>query len=172
MQEIWKDIPNYEGLYQISNLGNVKSFYKNNIKGKKLKFGTTRKGYLFVILRKNKKGKLYTIHRLVALTFIPNPHNYLEINHKDENKKNNRVDNLEWCTHKYNANYGTMKYRVAEKLKIKVNQYDLDGNYIKTWNSLKEASEKLNIKYQGISKCCRNLRPTAYGFKWKYKEEI
>ena len=109
MQEIWKDIKGYEGLYQISNLGNVKSIrYFNHANNKAytrnrlLKTSKTEKGYLRVELYKKGKGKKIRVHRLVAETFLPNLYNFKEINHKDGNKQNNCVDNLEWCTHSYN----------------------------------------------------------------------
>lgn len=101
MQEIWKDIPNYEGLYQISNLGRVKSIKNNIIK----KPSILKKGYLNMCLRKNGKAKYILIHRLVALAYIPNPNNFPCVNHKDCNPQNNRVDNLEWITYKENNNY-------------------------------------------------------------------
>lgn len=123
MKEYWKDIKDYEGLYQISNLGRVKSLsryvYTSNpkfkgyrcTKEKILKSGKTKKGYLIVVLRKNNKSKSMYVHRLVATAFIYNPNNLPEVNHKDENPLNNNVTNLEWCTHKYNGNYGTIKDR-------------------------------------------------------------
>lgn len=128
MQEIWKDIRDYEGLYQISNNGNVKSLgrwvnYKN--KGKKWQEGKILKplvkkgGYLHVGLWKNGKVKFFIVHRLVAQAFIPNPNNLPQVNHKDENKENNVVKNLEYCDAKYNSNYGTRNKRVAEKMKGK-----------------------------------------------------
>jgi hypothetical protein len=118
MQETWKDIKNYEGLYQISTLGRIKSFprkgtYKN---AKILKPYKDGGNYYYVIgLHKNGKRKYKAIHRLVAETFIPNPNNYPLVNHKDENKLNNCVDNLEWCTHKYNSNYGKANLIMSKK---------------------------------------------------------
>lgn len=121
--EVWKDVKDYEGLYQVSNLGNVKSLeryaHTSNTRYNKhrllreriLKPGKNKDGYSVVVLRKDCKGKSYYIHRLVAEAFLPNPHNLPEINHKDENKENNHVDNLEWCTHIYNGNYGTINIR-------------------------------------------------------------
>lgn len=125
MQEIWADIRGYEGLYQVSNLGRVKSLERVTISknGKRytcqelcLRFGNI-KGYKFVVLRKDCKSHQVLVHRLVAQAFIPNPDNLPEVNHKDENPSNNCVENLEWCTHKYNSNYGTAKIRMVESKK-------------------------------------------------------
>ena len=114
MIEIWKNIQGYEGLYQISNLGRVKSLHYN--KEKILKPNKYGAGYYGVALSKNNKHKRYSIHRLVAIAFIPNPNNLPQVNHKDEDKTNNRVDNLEWCTNEYNMNYGTRNERANEKI--------------------------------------------------------
>lgn len=118
MEEIWKDIEGYEGLYQVSNLGKVKSLnYNKTAKSELLKLRKNTNGYTRVVLYKNRKAKDYQVHRLVAEAFIPNPNNYPIINHKDENKTNNRVDNLEWCTYLYNNTYGTTIERAVEKRK-------------------------------------------------------
>ena len=131
MLEVWKDIPNYEGFYQVSNLGNVKSMQRTKkhsynsiaqLKEKMLRPQNTN-GYLFVRLSKNNEIKRYLVHRLVALTFIPNPNDYLEVNHIDENSLNNNVENLEWCSHKYNINYGTGNER-RSKTEIKTKRGD------------------------------------------------
>ena len=108
MNEIWKDIVGYEGLYQVSNLGNVKriNFFK---KERFVIPCSNGSGYLYVSLSKNNKRKNFYIHRLVATAFIENHDNLPVINHKDENRSNNSVDNLEWCTQKYNCNYGLHK---------------------------------------------------------------
>lgn len=118
MQEVWKEIEGTNGMYQVSNLGNVKSFTRIK-KGGLLKPGRYSNGYLFVHFSKDtdKKGERhsYLIHRLVAQAFLPNPDGLPQVNHKDENKTNNRVDNLEWCTHLYNQNYGTKKSKDRRK---------------------------------------------------------
>lgn len=117
MKEMWKDIPGYEGLYQVSNLGNIRSLkYAGGNKVKLLKQATTN-GYKQVQLSKNGKGKNHLVHRLVAIAFIPNPNNLPVVNHKDENPSNNNVDNLEWCTQEYNINYGTRNERASESMK-------------------------------------------------------
>lgn len=114
-KEIWKDIKGYEGLYMISSLGNVKSLnYRRSGRAKNLKLKDSTSGYKMVVLCKDKIKKDKIVHRLVAETFIPNPKNYPQTNHKDEDKHNNEVDNLEWCTEKYNSNYGTGAKRAAK----------------------------------------------------------
>lgn len=126
MEEFWKDIKGYEGFYQVSNLGRVKSLAKyqkgngGSIFWRKetiLKPANSGRGYLMVVLIKNKKRKSYILHRLVADAFIPNPYNLPQVNHKDENKTNNVVSNLEWCDNKYNSNYGTRNIRIIQTRK-------------------------------------------------------
>ena len=179
MKEIWKDIKKYEGLYQVSNLGKVKSIRNNKL----MKLRTDYRGYLDVLFSVNKKTKRYKVHRLVAEAFIPNPHNLPQVNHKDENKQNNFANNLEWCTNEYNYHYGTAIERRTKTLlerysrtdnrwqERQIIQYDLAGNFIKEWRSIKTASKELNIISQDISACCRKLRKTAKGYIWKYKNE-
>ena len=165
--EIWKDIKNYEGIYQINNFGKIKSAYKkgNNCNNKILKVSYTYNGYERVGLSKNNKTKKYLVHRLVAETFIPNPNNYPCINHKDENKQNNNINNLEWCTRSYNINYGNRN----NNLNKEVWQYDLKGNFIKKWKSTMEIQRSLGYKNQSISSACRGKSRTAYNYIWKYK---
>ena len=167
MEEIWKDIKGYEGLYQVSNYGNVKSLnYRNTGKEKLLKSVQYNTGYLCVGLY-NKPNKLYLIHRLVAEAFIPNPDNLPCVNHKDEDKTNNHVNNLEWCTQLYNINYGSRNERMRESLSKKVYQYTLDSKFIKEWKSTNECGR--NGYNQGhIASCCRGKRKTHKGFKWSY----
>lgn len=178
MKETWKDIKGYEGLYQISNYGRVKSLdhYITNINGAKqlikeriMKNGNTG-NYQYVVLRKDNKSHNYYIHRLVAETFLNNPNNYTDVNHIDENKNNNRVDNLEWCNHKYNMNYGTIKEKIAKTLGIPIIQYSLTGDKIKEWGSAAAAAKALGISRSNISKSCRNKDSycTAGGCFWRY----
>lgn len=118
MKEIWKEIEDYEGEYEVSNLGNVRSLnYRRSGEIKLLKQYTDKKGYKYVRLSKNGKGKIYKIHRLVAMAFIPNPDNLPIVNHIDECKSNNMVSNLEWCTVAYNNTYGTARKRASEKMR-------------------------------------------------------
>lgn len=163
MEEIWKNIEGFEGLYQISNYGNVKSlkYGKESI----LKPRKNKDGYLRVGLYINGKGKDYTIHRLVALYFIPNNDLFkTQINHKDENKENNNVNNLEWCDAVYNTNYGNRNKKISKQ----VNQYDLTGNFIRSFPSTKEIERQLGFANNNIGACCNGKRKTAYGFIWEY----
>lgn len=170
MKEIWKDIKGYEGLYQVSNFGRIKSLpKKRNSKFTEkeiiLKLFENTSGYIQTNLWKNKKGKNFLVHKLVAEAFISNNYNFPYINHKDENKQNNRVDNLEWCTAKYNSNYGTRNSRLSSPvICIELN---------KTYNSIKEASKDLNIQQAHISGCCAKRKHyiTAGGYHWQYVKE-
>ena len=172
-QEEWKPIPGYEGLYEVSNYGRVRSF-KWSSNGKILSPCKDGSGYCFVNLCKDGKAKKHcTVHRLVAEAFIPNPNNLPLVNHMDECKKNNYFGNLEWCTHKYNLSYGTRMERVVEKLSIPVVQLDKKGNFISEFESLTEASKITDIVISSIC-CCCNHKPgykLAGGFVWIYKDE-
>ena len=166
--EIWKDIDGYESIYEISNLGRVRF-----LKFKKIRILRNEKdvnGYLRVTLRKDGIKKRYKVHRLVAQAFIPNPNNLPQVNHKDEDKTNNRVENLEWCDAKYNMNYGTARKRMVEKIQKVVIQIDKNTNVIvNIFPSAKEAKIQTGICH--ISSCCRNERKTAGGYKWKYQQK-
>ena len=178
MEEIWKDIQGYEGKYQVSNLGRVKSLnYKNYEKERILKYGINTQGYLIVCLCVNKQRKIFAVHRLVSQAFIDNPNNLPQVNHIDENKHNNCVDNLEWCDSKYNNNYGTrmqraLLTRIIRNRKTapkKIDQYSLDGKFIKTWNSGTDIT-KCGFNKGNICNCCNGLRKTSKGYIWKYHE--
>ena len=140
-REIWKDIRGYEGKYQVSNIGNVRSLNYRGVKGKvkRLKTECNNCGYILVFLYKECKPKGYSVHRLVAEAFIPNPNNLPQVNHKDENKANNCVWNLEWCTREYNRNYGTCPQRVS------------DGNKGKTISE--EHRRKISEVQKGNTNC-------------------
>lgn len=179
MNEIWKDIDGYEGLYQVSNLGRVKSLnYNHTRKEKILKFGKISKNrdYLQVNLCKNGKVKRHLVHILVAQAFIPNPKNLPQVNHKDEDKTNNCVDNLEWISRKENCNYGTRNLRISEKLtngicSKKIYQYSLDGTFISEWPSAHEIERQTSFASSSIYKVCngKHKHKSAYGFVWRYK---
>lgn len=172
MQEIWKDVVGYEGLYQVSNLGSVRSLRSG--KPKPLKQRPDADGYKTLDFCVYGVQQTFKVHRLVAEAFIPNFKNLPEINHKDENKANNRVDNLEWCTHEYNCEYGTVKERISKaktngKGSRTVLQYTLDGSFVAEYPSTKEVERQLGFFATHIARCCRGVRPTAHGFVWKYK---
>lgn len=184
MEEIWKDIKNYEGLYQISNYGRVKSLPKklNNHTGFKitkemiLKPRINKKGYVKYALYKNRKQKNISAHRLVAEAFIPNPENKPQVNHISGIKTDNNVSNLEWCTNSENQIHafkmGLQKRRKGKNniTSKKVVQYDLNNNFIKEYYGVKEASEKIGIHPSNIYKCCRGEKKQTKGFVFKYKE--
>lgn len=165
--EFWKDIKGYEGLYQISNSGNVKSLRTNKI----LKTNMNNCGYKQVILSYKGKIKSKRIHRLVAEAFIPNPNNYQQVNHKDENKINNEANNLEWCDCKYNINYGTGKNKCTKSRLKPINQYDIKGDFIKRYDGIVVASQELNIHPWLIWAVCQGIRKTTHKFIWRYVDE-
>ena len=175
MEEIYRDIKDYKGLYQVSNFGRIMSLnYGRTRKAKLLKLDTTHKGYLKVGLSINGKRKFVFVHRLVAEHFIPNPDNLPEVNHIDENKENNIVENLEWCDRKYNINYGTRNEKSAKTLtngkqSKPVLQLSLDGEFIKEWESSREIHRQLGYCNSFIGKCCKGKYESAYGFRWEYK---
>lgn len=164
LNEEFRDIKGFEGLYQVSNYGRVKSLYgyngqKHYARIKILKALNNGKDYLSVSLIKNKKLSYSKIHRLVAQAFIPNDKNYSCINHKDYNRGNNRVENLEWCTLQYNNEYSHNKPII---------QKDLKSNVIRIWKSAREVEKTLKIKSGNIAYVCNGKRKTTGGFKWEY----
>ena len=157
-------------MYEVSNKGRVRrlggtpSCKYDRI----LKPNTLSGGYLGVVLWKtNCKPKGFFIHRLVAITFIDNPNNFSEINHKDEVKTNNNADNLEWCTRKYNCNHGTIKQKISKALSKPVKQYTLDWNIVKIWKSMTEATRN-GFYASEIRKCCWSDNRTYKGFHWRF----
>ena len=179
MIEIWKDVIGYEGLYQVSNLGRVKSLAKiakNKygefmLKDRIMKTHIKLDGYRSVTFVKNGKVKLHSVHRLVAKAFVPNPNNYHEVNHIDEDKTNSRFDNLEWCNRLYNVNYGTgIERRIESRRKnnLKILQLDETGTIIKEWNDLNEIIDNGYSK-TGVWKCCKGYQEIHRGYRWKYK---
>lgn len=166
--EEWAQIKGYEGVYEVSNLGRVAS-----IRGGKRKILKPSKptGYFQVVLSKNNSKRTYRVHRLVAEAFIPNPENLPVINHIDEVKTNNFVENLEWCTVKYNTNYGTGLSRSVDGRSKEVVAYDQSGNIIHRFKSIKEAGRN-GFSSGHISSCCRGRRKSHRGLHWKYAETL
>ena len=176
MKEIWKDIAGYDGLYQVSNLGRVKSLprYRNAIhpyitRERILSPRKTKNGYVKVLLSGD-THRQYLIHRLVAEAFIPNPNNYGEINHKDEDKSNNAVNNLEWCTRSYNIRYGSWRDKLIARFGRPVLQYTLDGSFVNEFRSMGEAMAKTGINSGSICRCCKGIIKRTGNYIWKYKE--
>ena len=174
MQETWKDITEYEGLYQISTFGRVKSLAKAGSGGHTsdiiMKLNKDKDGYLLIHLVKDGKRRVHKVHRLVAQEFIPNPDNLPQINHIDEVKSNNYVTNLEWCTQSYNNKFGKGKNNRAITKSKPVIQLSKEGLFIREWSSAKEASVGLNINRQNIVTCCKGRVRSVGGYKWIYKE--
>lgn len=167
-KELWKDIPGYEGLYQVSSLGRVRSLnFNHHGYTKILKQSITPRGYRNVSLWKNGIHKVFGVHRLIAMTFIPNPNNLPEVNHKDENTSNNCITNLEWCSSQYNNTYGTNIQRRSKKLLKPIACYK-NNKLIKQYKSLKEAVIQNGYSYAGLSLCLHNHRKTYKGYEWNF----
>lgn len=181
MKEVWKDVAGYEGLYQVSNIGNVRSLDrhvphkrmgKKFCKGHMMATHINNSGYVTVNLCKDNKYKSFDVHRLVAIAFIESDNiSCVEVNHKDENKQNNVVDNLEWLTKSQNNRHGTKVRRQQAKIKRPVIQYDSSGKSIKEWESATDAEIAISGKFTGaISHCLHGKTKTAYGYIWRFKE--
>lgn len=185
--EEWRDIEGYEGLYQVSNEGRVRTLDRTiefvdgriyKFKSKILSLTPDKDGYLAVGF--SIKGKTITkkVHRLVAQAFIPNPNNYPIINHKDECKTNNFVENLEWCDCKYNLNYGTNPERISQRVRNneysskKIVQIGDDGEIIKIYPSLREVERELGLFHSGVSACALGKTKHCGGFKWKFLKDM
>lgn len=174
MEEIWKEIDGYNGKYYVSNLGQVKSYAQDKINGKIIKGFHDYKGYYKVSLLDNKNNpKVWFVHRLVAIGFIPNPKNLPSVNHIDENKNNNCVNNLEWCTFGYNTNYGTRTMRASEANKccpttsLKIYSIDTDGNK-ELFDSIGEAERQTGNSHCNIVRALKGRRPRCGGRQWFY----
>jgi hypothetical protein len=166
MKEIWKNIKDYEGLYQVSNLGNIKSNKRKGTNGIITK-QLSKIGYYIVDLYKNSKRETKYLHRIIAETFISNPNNFPCINHKNGIKTDNRIDNLEWCSYSENNKHA---YSLGLKTNCKqIKQIDIKTNKtIKTFYSMNEASRQIHISQSSISLCCNGKQKTAGGYIWKY----
>lgn len=175
-KEWWAFVPGHES-YMASTLGRIISLDYKHTGKLGLVIGDT---YITPSGQKRNRVALDGVrkHRAIwiALTFIPNPNNLPQVNHKDENPENNCVENLEWCTAEYNINYGTRNKRVSEKLtngskrSKMVAQYTLDGKLVKVWPSLREIQRKLGFEKASISRCCLGKQHTSYDYIWVYKE--
>lgn len=175
-KEIWKDIEGYEGLYQLSSWGSVKSLNYNHTGKEGILKQILKNGYAYVDLCKNGKIKNVRVHRLVAEAFLDNPNNLPEVNHKSEIKTQNNVENLEFCDRKYNVNYGTARERATKglinnpKISKPVLQIDKDANeVIAEFPSAMEVQRQLGFANQHISDCCNGKFKQAYGYKWSFK---
>ena len=184
--EIWKPVKGYDGKYEVSNLGRVKSLNYNRTKKEKiLKPTLSHNGYFIVTLSKNGKTKKFRVNRLVIETFIPDKSDFkstpdedrnnididnLEVNHIDENIKNNNLNNLEWCTHKYNMNYGERNFKIVKHIKKAIYQYDLNNKFIKEYKSITQANKKTHIPISSISACCVGQRKKTNGYIFKFKD--
>lgn len=181
--EKWCPVYGYEGLYEVSNFGNVRSVDRRvcdknakriltrKVKGRVLKPSSnkSKQGYLFVFLCKNGTPKRFYLHRLVARAFIPNPLNLPYINHKDENPQNNSADNLEWCTQVYNINYGQRAHKYSKSRMIPILQIGKDGRTVAEWESAKTAGSALGFHAGTLTNACRGKIRSYKGFLWKYK---
>ena len=186
MKEIWEDIKGFEGKYQISNYGKVLSTPRATTKGGIRALRNSANGYYNIKLG----DKSYYVHRLVAQAFIPNPNNFPEVNHKDETRTNNRVDNLEWCTRKYNAHYGTAqkrqtenrvymalsiehKEKISKQLRNKnpVLRLSLNGELVKKYDCVFDAAKDIGKSTSNIHRCANGGSKTAYGHVWKWVED-
>ena len=185
-EEVWKDAVGYEGYHRVSNTGKVMGVKKfpNMPENRLLNGSTSKHGYIYVHLRKYGIGKKEKVHRLVAKAFVPNPQNKPQVNHKDGDKKNNCASNLEWATSRENNIHalrtGLRKTDLeqlaraqnisAKKAMVKIDKYSVDGEYICTYESLKDAAEAIGVKgTAGIVRVAKGRGRTAYGYKWKYE---
>ena len=182
--EIWKPISGYEGFYEVSNLGRIRSLErivecsdgrKRKIKDRTLKGSSYSGGYSGVTLHKDGCAKSVNIHLIVAEAFVPNPLEKEEVNHKDENPSNNHASNLEWVTHKENINYSTRTERarkaIVEAQGRAVRQLSRDGELVAEYESLSEACNATGTHVSNITKCAKGIYKTAGGYIWKYKNE-
>ena len=167
VEEIWKDIEGYEGLYQVSNLGNVRSL---NFRGKGFAQNLRAKRmaeYLGVCLCKDKKHKYLYVHRLVAFHFVNGYQDGLTVNHLNENKWDNRAENLEWCTQKENDLYGTGRERSNRSHKKPVEQIGANGETVRVFGGASE-TEEAGFRPSLVTACCRGQAKTHGGYEWRY----
>lgn len=177
--EEWRAVRDFEGLYEVSSLGRVRSVdrwkkYKGSdtkqarVNGRILCQDKTAAGYYLVTLCRDGVHYHCSVHRLVAEAFVPNPDNLPQVNHKDECKTNNTPSNLEWCDRIYNTNYGTGIHRSSSKKRKPIEQLTIDGRHVAYFNSLVEATETNGMRRFGIINVCKGRQKTAYGYQWRY----
>jgi hypothetical protein len=177
--EIWKDVVGFEGLYIVNCHGEIRSvdhYVKCNtgtrlVRGKTLKPCDRGNGYPFVTMGKDGKQYNMSIHRVIAIAFLPNPDRLPEVNHKDTDPSNYDLSNLEWCDRTYNNNYANRAYKVAQMKKKEIEQIK-NGVVVKVWNSLSAIGRECGISTGNISECCNGRRNTAGGYMWKFKEAL
>ena len=175
--EVWKNIKffekgvlyDYTGIFQVSNYGRIKFLERidsNNhlVKEKIKKQRTDKDGYKITTLTYNNVRKDFKVHRLVAYMFLTKQKQFNIVNHKDENKANNHVNNLNWTCNRENINYGKRNKKISKP----INQYDLDGNFIRTWDSIHQVEKTIGYDSSSICKCLKNKTKTSYGYIWKY----
>ena len=173
--EEWRPITGYEGCYSVSNMGNVRSEARQfvdkhghkSLQERILKPCKSSSGYLFVNLSRGSEVSHEMIHRLVASAFLENSKGLRYVNHKDEDKYNNVADNLEWCTSKYNANYGNRNAKIGKGRSVRIAQKDLKGNIIKIWDSAVDACRHNDFTRPGISLCVNQKIKTYKGYKFE-----
>ena len=179
MEEIWKDVEGYEGFYQVSNLGRVRSIdHKVKTKGGTTRLSPgrilaqklTKNGRYQVNLSKDNENHWTSVHRLVAKAFCPGWNKEFVVNHKDENPLNNHADNLEWCTQSYNCKYGHRNDTMVEQRSLEVVMMSEDGSTIREFPSLREAARASGVSAAHICQVCKGERKKAGGYRWKYKE--
>ena len=176
MKEVWKPVVGYEGLYEVSNLGNIKSLHKRH-NGNLLTPQKSHNGYLRVTLWKGNRKKVKRVHRLVAEAFLLNENNYEQINHKDGNKENNSISNLEWCSAKHNMMHAVEKglHRGTRNHPAKskpVDMFSIDGEFICTYPSMKEAERQTGAFRSSIYACCHGKVNAAGGYHWEYSKGV
>lgn len=185
MEEIWKDIEGYEGLYQVSNMGRVRSLERTRsmnqdrvrkpvpVPGRILVPQKKKAGYLGVVLSKDGKQRNVRIHCIVAKSFLPNPEGKPQVNHINGIKSDNRLSNLEWATNSENQQHALATgLRDMSQRRKAIFQYDMSGKFIRSWNGAVEVEKETGMSQRYVASCCRGEERSAYGFVWKYESEV